>query len=90
MATSINLDDDMKSRVRHLAGLRHRSAHAIMREAIEQYVEREERREALRQDAINAWNEYRASGRHATQEEADAWLTKLAAGEGVKPPECHG
>lgn len=80
----------LKSRVRHLASLRHRSAHAIMREAIEQYVEREERREALRQDAINAWNEYRASGRHATQEEADAWLTKLAAGEGAKPPECHG
>lgn len=90
MATSINLDDDLKSRIRHLASLRHRSAHALMREAIEQYVEREERREALRQDAINAWNEYQASGRHVTQEEADAWLSQLAAGEDTKPPECHG
>ena len=55
-----------------------------------QYVDREEKREAFRQDGIKAWNEYRATGLHLTLEEADAWLAKLEAGEDVKPPACHG
>jgi len=33
-----------------------------MREAITQYVEREERRERLRQEALVAWVEYQATG----------------------------
>jgi predicted transcriptional regulator len=61
-----------------------------MREAIRVYVEREEARERVREDAVRAWNEYRQTGLHATAEEADAWLAKLEAGENVEPPECHG
>jgi predicted transcriptional regulator len=34
MPTSVKLDDDLKSRIQHLADIRHRSAHWIMREAI--------------------------------------------------------
>lgn len=60
-----------------------------MREAIQQYVEREEKREALRQEAISAWNEYRATGLHVTQEESDAWLARLEAGDDAEPPERH-
>jgi predicted transcriptional regulator len=60
-----------------------------MREAIQQYIEREEKREAFRQDGIRVWNEYRTTGLHVTLEEADAWLAKLEAGQDVKPPVCH-
>ena len=49
----------------------------------------EEKREAFRQDALRAWNEYQTSGLHVTLEEADAWLEKLEAGEDVEPPKCH-
>ena len=55
-----------------------------------QYLDREERREAFRQDGIKAWNEFQATGLHVTFEEADTWLAKLEVGEDVKPPECHG
>jgi predicted transcriptional regulator len=61
----------------------------MMREAIQQYVEREEKREMFRQDGIRAWNEYQATGLHVTLEEADAWLAKLEAGHDVEPPDCH-
>ncbi len=64
--------------------------HWLMREAIRQYVEREETREAFRQSAISAWNDYQATGQHVTVDEADTWLARLEAGEDVKPPECHG
>lgn len=89
-ATSIKLDEELKGRVQHLAQARRRSPHWIMREAIAQYVEREEKREALKQDALDAWEEYRRTGQHLTLEEADAWLAKLEAGEDAEPPACHG
>ncbi|MDR5762920.1 ribbon-helix-helix protein, CopG family [Caballeronia sp. LZ035] len=89
MATTVKLDDELKDRVQRLAGLRDRSAHWIMREAIKQYVEREEQREAFKQDAKRAWDEYQADGLHVTAAEADAWLSQLEAGEDVEPPKCH-
>ena len=88
-ATSIKLDDELKGRVQHLADARRRTSHWIMREAIAQYVEREEKREAFRQDALRAWEDYQRTGLHLTLEEADAWLAKLEAGEDAEPPECH-
>jgi Predicted transcriptional regulator len=87
--TSLKLDHELKSRVRRLAEARRRSAHWVMREAVEQYVEREEKRERLRQDALTAWDHYQATGLHATAEEADAWLAKLEAGKKSKAPKCH-
>lgn len=86
---AIKIDNDIKERVKRLAEARHRTPHWLMREAISQYLEREEKRESFRQDAIKAWNEYQTTGLHATFEEADAWLEKLEAGKGIEPPECH-
>jgi predicted transcriptional regulator len=90
MATSIKLDDELKGRVQHLAEARRRSAHWIMREAITEYVAREEKRETFRRDAQRAWEEYQHTGQHVTFEEADAWLAKLEAGEDADPPKCRG
>ena len=87
--TSLKLDSELKQRVQQLASARRRSAHWIMREAVEQYVSREEKRELFRRDALAAWNDYQAKGLHATAEEADAWLAKLEAGEKAKAPQCH-
>jgi predicted transcriptional regulator len=60
-----------------------------MREAVEQYVEREEKREQLRQDALAAWSDYQTTGLHLTAEEADEWLAKLEAGKRAPVPKCH-
>lgn len=87
--TSLKLDTDLKQRVQQLAAARRRSPHWVMREAVEQYVTREEMREQLRQDALAAWNHYQTTGLHATAEEADAWLSKLESGEDAEMPECH-
>ncbi len=87
--TSVKLDPETKVRVQRLAKAQRRTAHWIMREAIEQYVEREGARERLRQDALAAWADYQATGEHVTEEEADAWLAQLEAGEDADPPECH-
>ena len=86
---AIKIDEETRDRVKRLAEARHRSSHWGMLEAIRQYVEREEKREAFRQDGIRAWNEYQATGLHVSLEEADAWLAQLEAGKDVEPPECH-
>jgi len=88
--TSLKLDATTKERLQRLASTRDRTAHWLMREAIEQYVEREERRERLREDALAAWENYQATGLHVTAEEADAWLAKLEDGEDAEAPVCHG
>jgi len=87
--TSLELDATTKERVRRLAVSRRRTAHWIMREAVEQYLEREEKREQLRQDALAAWQHYEETGLHVTGAEADAWLKKLEAGKRSAPPKCH-
>jgi predicted transcriptional regulator len=89
MATSVKLDMDMQRRLQDLAKQRARSPHWLMREAIAQYVEREEKRESLKQDALRVWNELQANGLHVTHEEADAWMADLEAGKDAEPPKCH-
>jgi predicted transcriptional regulator len=87
--TSLKLDATVKERVQRLASVRRRSPHWLMREAIEEYVEREEKREQFRRDALAARDHYQATGMHASAEDADAWLAKLEAGKNVAPPKCR-
>jgi predicted transcriptional regulator len=87
--TSLKLDDELKGRVQHLAELRRRSSHWIMREAIAQYVEREEKREALRQETLTAWDEFQATGLHLTGDEVEKWLSTWGTDDELPAPECH-
>lgn len=87
--TSLKLNPEMKERVQRLAEVQRRTPHWVMREAVEQYVAREEKREKLRQDALAAWAHYQETGLHLTAAEADSWLTKLEAGKDAKQPKCH-
>jgi predicted transcriptional regulator len=87
--TSIKLDPSIKKRLQKLAAAQRRTAHWIVREAVEEYVDREEKREKFRQDTLAAWENYQATGLHVTAAEADAWLLKLASGKKAKRPACH-
>jgi predicted transcriptional regulator len=86
---AIKIDQDTKARLKRLADARQRTSHWLMREAITQYVDREEKREAFRQDTLKAWESYRATGLHVTTDEADAWLAQLEEGKDIDPPACH-
>ena len=86
---AIKIDEDTRNRVKRLAEARQRSSHWMMLEAIRQYVEREEKREAFRQDGINAWNEYQATGLHVTGDEVIAWLDTWGEENEQAAPVCH-
>lgn len=89
MAVSVKLDDALKGRVQHLAASRRRTPHWIMREAIQQYVEREEARESFRQEALTSWAEYQQTGQHLTGAETRAWLQGWGNAPETDAPPCH-
>lgn len=86
---AIKITEDIKVRIKRLADARHRTPHWLMREAITQYVEHEEKREAFRQETLKSWDEYRASSLHATSEEVDVWLASWGTDNELPAPVCH-
>lgn len=60
-----------------------------MREAITQYVEREEKRQSLHQEALAAWQEVQDTGLHVTGDEVTAWLDSWGIDNELPAPECH-
>ena len=89
MATSVKLDDDLKSRIRELAEARHRTPHWIMKEAIRDYVVREEAKESFKQEAVASWKAYKESGRHLSGQEVRDWLNTWGTEKETEIPEYH-
>lgn len=89
MATSIKLDDGLKTRIQNLANLRSRSPHWIMREAITDYVNREEAKENFKQEALSSWKVYQETGQHLTGQEVRDWLSTWGTDQEVEIPKCH-
>ena len=89
MATSIKIDDDLKERIQQLADLRQRSAHWIMREAIAQYVQREESLESFKQEALASWAAYHETGRHLSGQEVRTWLNAWGTEAETKLPKSR-
>lgn len=89
MATSVKIDNELKGRVQQLAGVKHRSAHWIMCEAIRDYVEREEAKERFKQEALASWTAYQEMGEHLTGQEVNAWLKTWGTDKETDIPQCH-
>ncbi|SMF68083.1 Predicted transcriptional regulator [Xaviernesmea oryzae] len=89
MATSLKIDDDLEDRVQQLAVSRQQSTQGLMREAIEQYVEREEARENFKQEALASWEDYKETGLHLTGDELRAWMKTWGTEAETEAPECH-
>ena len=86
---SVKIKDSDHDRIKSIADSRRRTPHWIMRDAIEQYLEREEKREALKNDAMRAFENYQRTGLHANEQEVDAWLKELEKGKKPSTPKCH-
>ncbi|MCL7942255.1 CopG family ribbon-helix-helix protein [Halomonas sp. ATCH28] len=87
--TSITLNVVLEERVQRLAEARRRPVDWLIHEAIEQYVEREEKQEAFNQDTLRAWEDYQATGLYATADEVEEWLASWGTDNETSPPRCH-
>lgn len=89
MATSIKIDDELKNRIQHLAGLRQRSSHWIMREAIAQYVEREEARESFKAGSFGVVGGVSGNRSASDRPKTRAWLNTWGTEAEAELPKCH-
>jgi len=70
----VKLDDETRERLKVMGGLKRRSVHWIMKEAIREYLDKEEEIEKRNREADEAWKEYRQTGKGVSHEEITAWL----------------
>jgi predicted transcriptional regulator len=86
---SLKLDQAEHERLKTLAEARHRKPHFLMKEAIRQYLDREEARESFKREALASWQEYKETGQHLTGDEVSAWLDTWGAEQEKTVPPCH-
>ena len=85
-ATQIELDDETTARVNRLASARQVSPDRLVQQAVRQFVDREEKRDSLVDELHGIWVDYKRTGEHTDDASADAWLSRLEAGDDVDFP----
>jgi len=86
---AVELDGAPLDRIARLAKTRKHHTHTLMREAICEYVAREEKPESFHQEAMNAWKEYKQTRLHVTGGEVIAWLETWGTESEHAAPTCH-
>ncbi len=71
---SVKLAQTSRQRLGQMAQIQRRPAHTLAREAIEEYLTREEEKIRQNQEADASWRHYQDTGLHVTGEEAMAWI----------------
>ncbi|MBI4745406.1 MAG: ribbon-helix-helix protein, CopG family [Deltaproteobacteria bacterium] len=85
----VKLDNDLRERLKKLGTTKRRSPHWIMREAIREYVEREEAAEKLLQETIERWKAYQKDGKQISNEAMIAWLDTWGSDKETGRPLCE-
>jgi len=83
---AIKLDDATYSRLKVLAEARQRSPHWLMKEAIRQFLEREEETEQIRRETLERWERFEAQGETVNHEAVEAWLETWGTAQEGKCP----
>jgi predicted transcriptional regulator len=89
MPTSVKINDELKQRIDSLAKSKKRTAHWIMRKAIEEYVIREEKRQSFVSEAQQSWKDYQQNGLHLRFDEIADWMNSWGTEQEKAIPECH-
>ena len=86
-AIAIDLGVQLRERLTQLATSRGLALEDIIKEALEWFLEQGE---GDKNAAARAWNHYKETGLHVTNDEVGAWLAELEAGnDDAEPPVCH-
>ena len=78
---AIKLDDETNKRLKTLAQLRNRSAHWLMRDALQRYLAEEERYEREKAEDLAEYEDYMLTGKAIDNKAVTSWLNELASGK---------
>lgn len=85
VAVSVKLSADEKRRLARIAKKTKRSAHFLMREAMTQFLQRQEAQLAFLAEAEEAWKDYKDTGLYISAEAMRKWAEEEL--EELPPPE---
>ena len=78
---AIKLDDETNKRLKTLAQLRNRSAHWLMRDALQRYLAEEERYEHEKAEDLAEYEDYMLTGKAIDNKVVTSWLNELGNGK---------
>jgi predicted transcriptional regulator len=86
---TVKLDTSDRDRISSLAALKKRTPHYLMKEAILEYVQREETRQYFIKAAEASFEHYKETGLHITLDEFSAWVDDLQNDTHAPITACH-
>ena len=90
MSLAVSLDTVLQKKVQQIMALQRSSFDSVVRQALREYVEREEKKMQFQQEAITAWQDFQQDGLHLTGDEVMAWLNSWGTKQETEIPKCHG
>jgi predicted transcriptional regulator len=87
---TLKLDPSDRERLAALAEMKKRTPHYLMKEAILDYLRREEARQNFTQAAEASYAHYKETGLHISLDEFSAWADAVQTNPDLPMPECHG
>lgn len=78
---AIKLDDETNDRLKVLARQRNRSAHWLLRDALQRYLAEEERYEREKAEDLAEYEDYLLTGKSIPNDTVASWLNELANGK---------
>jgi predicted transcriptional regulator len=88
-SVTIKLHAADRARLATLAAARKRTPHYLMKEAILQYVKKEEARQNFITAAQSSFEHYKQTGLHITLDEFSSWVDHVQRDPAEPVPACH-
>ena len=86
---TIKLEPADRDRIAILAAMKKRTPHYLMKEAILEYVKKEEARQNFIKAAETAFEHYKETGLHITLDEFSNWVDEVQQNPDTPVPACH-
>lgn len=85
---AIKLPQTDRERLQKLGEAKKRSAHWLAKEAISQYLDREEAAELFNQETVARWEEYCRTGKSVPNDAVMLWLESWGTDNELEAPRC--
>ncbi len=76
-SVAVKLEDEIKNRIQNLGEIKDRSSHWLMKRAILDYLEKEEKIEQEKLEDKQRWEHYAQTGEAITHDNMKDWLVSL-------------
>lgn len=86
---AIKLPQQERDRLQQLGTVKKRSAHWLAKEAISQFLDREEAAERFKLESVTRWEEYCHTGKSAPHDVVMQWLDSWGTDNELAVPKCR-